>query len=344
MDRMLNIGYGIEVIEGRLNGSAEEVENNRTNFKNTTFTKKIGGRGMVSAVCQKKNVKNFMSTVFNYEQNLKTKDGKQIKLVPNPMKYAADDIFGFMMASKVELTEDEYNALEDNQKELYKKNKKSYIANITKKRVSRLQMSSLVNVSNRKIQMDFHTCGSTTDSLPYKLEVYSGVMAGIANLNLSKVGKYHISNDATEYRDYSVEEAESLNVKSLDKEERLNRIESVLRGIEYISIKGNQTNHLTDTKPKFVILCDYSWGNNAFQGLMNENGINIDMLKESLEQNKEYRLSNTYIGINQFFDETYNNIKIELEEKLKDYNFIEISDVHTAFNNYINYMKETLED
>ena len=259
MDRMLNMCYAIEVIEGRLNGSSEEVEYNRTNFKNTTFTKKIGNRGMVSAVCQKRNIKEFMSTVCGYEQNLKSKDGKQIKLLPDPMKYAADDIFGFMLASKSELSEEDYNELDDSQKAIYKKSKKTYIANITKKRTSRLQMSSLVNVSNRRVQMDFHTCGSTTDALPYKLETYSGVMSGIANLNISQIGKYHISNTATEYRDYSEEEAESLDVKDLDKEERVKRIEAVLRGIEYLSVKGNQTNHLTDTKPKFVIMADYSW-------------------------------------------------------------------------------------
>ena len=39
---------------------------------------------------------------------------------------------------------------------------------------------------------------------------------------------------------------------------------AVLEAIEFLSIKSNQTNYLTDTKPKFVILADYSWGNNAF--------------------------------------------------------------------------------
>ena len=58
MKRMLNIAYGIEVLDGRLNGSCEEAEINKDGHKNTTFTKKIGGRGKVSAVCQKRNMRD----------------------------------------------------------------------------------------------------------------------------------------------------------------------------------------------------------------------------------------------------------------------------------------------
>ena len=113
----------------------------------------------------------------------------------------------------------------------------------------------------------------------------------------------------------------------------------VLNAIEHLAISSNQTNHLTDTKPKFVVLGDYSWGNNAFQGIMKEDGLDIDMLKECIDQNDEYRLSNIYIGINKFFDDKYNDTKDKLENELKDYDFVKISNVKDAFKNYKEELK-----
>lgn len=39
-NRMLNIGYAIEVLCGRLNGSSSEVEKKNNSYKNSTYTKK----------------------------------------------------------------------------------------------------------------------------------------------------------------------------------------------------------------------------------------------------------------------------------------------------------------
>jgi len=179
--------------------------------------------------------------------------------------------------------------------------------------------------------------------MPYKLETYSGIMANISSLHLSEIGKYKVSNTPTEFRDYDEMESKTLNVRDLSKEERTDRVEKVLRSLEYMSIKGNQTNHLTDTKPKFIILGEYSWGNNVFQGLIKKDGVDIEMLKESLEQNEEYRLSPIYIGINKLFDDEYYNKLLELKEAFKDCDFVSIDNVHNTFDKYIEYMKETLE-
>ncbi|MDO5517894.1 MAG: DNA repair protein [Clostridium sp.] len=338
--RLLNIAYAIEAIHARLNGSSPEVERTKNNYKNTTFTKKINGKASVSGVCQKNNMQKYIESEFGKKRNVKIKDGKQIKLTLDPYNCIFDDIFGGMLADKVTITEKEYNELEEEQKDLFKKEKKLYSRNITVKRPSRLQMSSLVNVSNRPCQFDFHTCGSSTDSLPYKLETYSGILAGIANFNISSVGKFIITDVSSELRDYDIKTAKILGVKELDNKEKFERIKEVLNSLEYLSIRGNQCNHLTDTKPKVVILCDFSWGNNAFQGVINKDGINVDCLLESLEQNKKYRLSNVYIGINHLYDtEFYKNL-CEVKDKLEDYEYIKVTNVHDAFEGYINELKE----
>lgn len=35
-------------------------------------------------------------------------------------------------------------------------------------------MNSLINVSNRKVEWEWNVCGTTGDSMPYQVEVYSG--------------------------------------------------------------------------------------------------------------------------------------------------------------------------
>lgn len=342
MSKFLNIGYAIETINARLNGSSEEVESKKDSFNNTTFTKKIGGRAMVSAVSVKSNMKEYMKNVYSEEVNIKSKDGKQVKLSPNPMKYLFDDVFGFMIAEKISIEEDDYNLLSNEEKQLYKKNKKVYECNATKKRVARLQMGSLVNVSNKKVNLEFNVCSTDSHSMPYKLETYSGIMAGIANFNIEAVGEYKVSNAETEFRDYNEIEAKVLDVRNLNREEKIERIEKTLRALEYLSIRGNQTNHLTDTKPKFIILAEYSWGNNVFQGVIKGNGLDIEMLKESLDQNEEYRLSNVYIGVNKFFNDDFKTTINSLKQDLGDLEYVIVNHVHNIFDEYIKHLKESL--
>lgn len=343
MKRMLNIAYGIEVLDGRLNGSCEEVERSKDGYKNTTFTKKIGGRGKVSAVCQKRNMRDYLVKVLGENESIKTKDGKQVIVASNPYQNLIDDVFGFMMAGKLEISQEEYNALDEDEKKLYKKNKKVYTSNITKKRTSNLQMSSLINVSNRRVETEFGVCSTSGDSMPYKLETYSGIMSGIANFNISGVGEYNVTDVESEFRDYATKEAEVLGVRNLNKNEKIERITKVLRALEYMSIKGNQTNHLTDTKPKFVILADYGWGNNVFQGVINGNGLDVEMFKEALEQNEEYRLGKVRIGVNKFFDKNFDVDIEKLKEEFKEYDFIEVDNVHNTFNNYIEDLRNIIE-
>ena len=340
--RKLNGFYAIEVLNGRLNGSASQIENSKFGFKNATYTKKVAGRSKISSPCQKFNMKEYISTASGQEQAEKIKEGKKIKALLDPYKSQIDDIFGFMLAEKLKISEEEYKALDDNNKSLCKKNKNIYEIDITKKRKSRLQMNALVNVSNSRVEWEWNIASSTTNSMPYQQEVYSGIHVSIFNLNIDEIGKFIISDNPAEFRDYGVQEAKVSGVRDLTNEERYERVENVLDAIEHLSISANQANHLTDTKPKFIILADYKWGNNAFQGVLKEEGIDIEMLKECIDQNEKYRLSKIYIGVNRFFDDKYNTIKDELTKEFDSYDYIEISDVKTAFENYKKELKANI--
>lgn len=339
--RNLNAAYAIEVINGRLNCSSDQVENQRSSFNNISYVKKIAGRGLVSAVCQKYNIQRYAVTK-GLLKNEKIKIDKKVVYNPSPAQYGVEDIFGFMQASKEELTEEMFNQLPPEQQSTFKKERNKYTRNVTKKRKSRFLMSPLVNVSNRRINLEWNVATTGTENMPYTVETYSGIFAGISNINIADISQFNISDNETEFRDYAPGEVDNINI-DISKEEKYNRIESVLRGLQYLSIEGNQNNYLTDTSPKLIILGEYSWGNNVFQGIIKGSGLDIEALKETIEENEDFRLSNIYIGIsNRILDENYQGLKEKLVEELKDYEFIKISTVKKAFDTYLEYLYKTL--
>ncbi|CUQ30411.1 DevR family CRISPR-associated autoregulator [Clostridium baratii] len=339
--RFLNCAYAIEVLNGRLNGSSADVELNRTGNSNTSYVKKINGRSLVSANCQKFNIQRFLK-----EQGLLVSEKKKIKkevFAPTlPHKFANEDIFGFMKAQNITITNEEYEQLDEDEKNLFVSNgKKGYKQNTTKKRKSKFLMSPLVNISNRQIATEFKVCNTSDDNMIYNVESYSGFMTGISNIDINGIGEFKISDKTSEFRDYTIEENINEDEITLNKDEKLKRIISAVKGLQFLSIEGNQNNYLTDTTPKVVILGEYSWGNNVFYGVIKDKGIDIEALKESIIDNEDFRISPIWIGISsKVYNENYKDQIEKLQERLKE-DFIKIGTVGEAFRNYIEFLKET---
>lgn len=342
-NRYLNMSYAVECPNSRINGSSSDVERNTTGFDNISFTKKINGKPYISPYCEKKGMKRYMSDE-GFEISEYKKNGKKITIEAHPQKYINENIFGFMRADKEEITEEEYNILDENVKKLYKKSKNKYERNVTKKRKGNFALNGMIGVTRGSVNKEYGICKAVNESMPYVLETYSDMLVGLGNLNINEVGKFTISDIESEFRDYSEDEAKILNIQEeLPKEEKFKRIEVALRSLEYLSINSNQSNYLTDTMPKIVILGEYKWGNNMFQGLINKDGINTEGLKEIIEEYDEFRNSNIYIGIsNRIMNENFQGLKEKLQEELGEYDFIKISGVKKAFDGYLDYLKRTL--
>lgn len=342
--RNLNILYAIEVLNGRLNTSAEQVEK-RGSFDNISFTKKVDGKGYTSAVSIKKNMKNYMANQ-GFEVSELIKKGNQPIAPCNPVKFVNEDLFGFMRAESEVIAEEEYLELDDNIKKLYKKKKKEYERNITKKRQARFMLNGLIGVSFGKVQKEFGTVHIKGDnSSLYTTETYSDIMCGLGNLDVANTSKFNISGIESEFRDYSVEEGEALEIEEeLNKEDKLRRINVALDSLQYLEMASNQSNYLVDTKPKIVILREYSWGNNAFQGLINKSGINIEGIKEVIEDFDKFRASKIWIGIsNNIMSDSFKADRDEIAEQLSDYSdIVEVCSVGQAFDKYKEFLKETL--
>ena len=73
------------------------------------------------------------------------------------------------------------------------------------------------------------------------------------------------------------------------------------------------------------------------------NGINIDGLKEVLDEYDDYRLSKIWIGLsNTIKSESFNNNIKEIKEKLIDYD-VKVTSVGKVFDEYLEYIEKTLE-
>lgn len=346
--RFLNGVYAVEVLNGRLNTSCPDVENNIGGFDNVTFTKKIGNKGYDSASSVKSSMKkDFIEHGENVSQYIK--DGKKIITEANPWKFINEDVFGFMRAETIKLTKEQYEQLDEDTKKMYEGNTKQteFTNKATKKREAKFKLNGLIGLGTSKVKKEYGICKTSGDSMPYVLESYSDVMQGLFNFDVNSVGKFIISDNETQFRDYSNIESEILGVKDLTVEERKHRIETTLRALQHLAIQSNQSNYLVDTTPKLVILGEYSWGNNVLQGVIKKTGIDIEALKETIEDNEQFRLSKIWIGISsKIMSEQFNVNKEELQQQIDEAGLSEVVEIGTvgqAFNRYIEYMKETLE-
>lgn len=355
-NRFLQGCIAIETRNARLNGSSKEVENIGSNtVENIAYTKKIRSRDGVfpyaSGPWGKLNIKKFakmqghnISTVISEKTTQAFSEG-------NPYKNYDEDVMGFMNAGKISISESEFNDLSEEEQNTFTKitkgkgNKKTviYEKNITKKRKARLMISPLQAIASTRITQEFNTRKTNNNSLLYSREVYSCKMSMGFNLDIDNVGVFSVIEDNSGYKDYSMAEADALGLKYddngiivLEEEVRKRRIKDTLRAIQFLNTNIGQTNNLEDLNSKFVILAEYSIGNNIFNNIFRKGTLDIEYLKEAIEENEEFRLSKIYIGVRRGFMKVDNkDLKDVLIEEFEDYPHVVIGTVGEAFDNYI---------
>lgn len=368
MNRFLTGCIAIETKNARLNGSSKDVEIGAASdtVKNKTYTKKIVSRGRVfpyaSGPYIKKNIKNFAQEQGHKISSVRALDTTQAVSEGNPFINYDEDVMGFMIASKLTLSEEEFKELSPEEQVGFKrtvKNRKTiYEKNITKKRKARLMVSPLQAISSTKINEEFCTRETDSTNIIFTKEVYSAIMSMGFNLDINNVGKFTVSEDESGFRDYSPEELESLGLEVnedgmiiLDQEERERRVVDTLRAMQFFNTDIAQSNNLEDLNAKFVIMAEYSIGNNIFNNIFRNSTLDIDYLHEAIEENEEFRNSKICIGIRSGFIEKMvekdekggkevKDLKEILKEKYKDNDNIFIGTVKEAFDEYIDYLKK----
>lgn len=357
MNRFLIGNFAIETKNANLNGSSKDAETTAGNDKeNISFVKKItvdrDKYPYASTPNVKYNIKRFAKDHGFSLSKIHAISTKESASDGHPYKNYDEDVLGFMNAAKVSLTEEEYEQLPDEEKAGFKKEKKNYTKNITKKRKSRLQMSPLQAIKATRIQPEFGIRNTDSYPLLYTKEVYSCIMSSGFNLDITRLGTFTVNEDNSGFRDYAPEEIkqyglhEGNGIISLSKEEKFRRIEVTLRGIQYLNSTARQTNNLEDLTSKFIILGEYRIGNNLFNNIFRDGTLDMDYLKEAIFENEDFRLSKIYIGIRSGFMPGLKELLVqmakELETDLGKEDVFFIGTVKDAVDNYLDDLKETL--
>ena len=264
----------------------------------------------------------------------------------DPLTYPDDDIFGYMRAATEEYEE--------------KGKKKS--RNITVTRVSPLKNSVLVSVASvRPISNWSSMARQDGDSVPYARQEYSAIMKGMFSLDVDMVGTFSdynrsgYKNTSETLREKAINEGASEiadpfgtgKLVRLPLAIRQKRIADTLLALKNISGGAMQTNNMGDVTPKFIVLASMNTGNHPFSHISTSRGdrdeqaiLNINGLREVLDEYKENFIGKVFIGRRSGFFDNYDKELKELAEKYND--LIEYLPVNAAIAKYTEQLKSQI--
>ncbi len=327
-------------------------KNTSSNFENAVATKKIRKNGRtyvyVSGQAWRSWWRESLQKNQEWELSPVTRDSKIAYTDANPIKYADDDVFGYMKAAKAVVLD------KDGNPELDKKGKEK-TENITVTRISPLKNSAIVSVASVTPEENWSSMARQEgDSVPYSKQEYSAIMKGMFSLDLAQVGTFSnynktgyvnlsdvlkkeaLENGATEIDDPFVPNHKLIRTS---KENRIKRATETIRALKNISGGAMQTNNLGDVTPKFIVLATTKTGNHPFSHIASNTGaydeyavVNIDALREVIEDYKDDFEGKIFIGRRSgFMDELKDNLD-NLKNEYSD--LIEIYTVNEAIDKY----------
>ena len=327
-----------------------------SNFDNAVATKTIQKNGKkhtyVSGQAWRHWWRETLQKQLEWELSPIIREKKIAFTEANPIKYADDDIFGYMRAAKAA-------KLDDKGEVVLKKNGQPDLENVTVTRISPLKNSAIVSVASVTTEENWSSMARQEgDSVPYSKEEYSAIMKGMFALDLTHSGTFSnynktgyknltdilqkeaLEKGATKISDPFVTNAkgEPQQLIRLKKEVRQKRIVETIKALKFISGGAMQTSNMADVAPKFIVLSTMNVGNHPFTHVVNSgiNGrtfnLNVSGLKEVMEDFKEQFEGKIYLGVrNGFLDK----LDMEaLESLAEEYENLEIKTVNGAIDGY----------
>ena len=338
-----------------------------SNFDNAVATKKVFKNGRaytyVSGQAWRYWWRDTLQKNHNWDLSPITRESKIAFTAADPIKYADDDIFGYMKAAKDVIVDEEGKPVLD-------KKGKEQTENVTVTRISPLKNSVIVSVgSTRPVENWSSMARQEGDSVPYVKEEYSAIMKGMFSLDLEQAGTFSnynktgfknlteklkelaLANGSTEIDDKYVKDGKGNAQKlvRLSKEIRIQRITDTFQALKSISGGAMQTNNMGDVTPKFIILATTSTGNHPFSHIASSEGLNsdkvylnIDSIKEVLKDYKSQIEGTVFIGKRSGFFDDYSTSLKELETLGSDYPSVKIGSINETIDNYCEQLKTQL--
>jgi CRISPR-associated protein Cst2 len=278
----------------------------------------------------------------------------------DPVKYADDDVFGYMKAAKDEVRDEDGNPIID-------KKGKAKTENATVTRVSPLKNSAIVSVTSVQVEENWsNMMRQEGAAVPYTKQEYSAIMKGMFSLDLDQVGTFS-SYNRTGFQNLSEKlRSEALQVKGvseisdpylisakgephklvrLPKEIREKRITDTILALKTISGGAMQTNNMGDVTPKFIILATTNSGNHPFSHVATARGmgdqtfeLNIVGLAEVLRDYQVQWQGKIFVGHRSGFlgSDDVKNL-IDLREEFSE--LLQIGSINEAIDGYVDQLK-----
>lgn len=331
-------------------------KNTQSNFDNAVGTKRIYKEGKnyvyVSGQAWRYWWRDTLQKTFNWELSPITRDSKIAFTAADPIKYADDDIFGYMKAATEEVTDDKGKTKKEN---------------ITVTRVSPLRNSVLVSVGAvRPVENWSSMARQDGDSVPYGKQEYSAIMKGMFSLDLEQAGtfatynktgfknlteklrKEALENGATEIDDQFLkdEKGNPYKLVRLGSYIREKRITETIQALKNISGGAMQTNNMGDVTPKFIILTTLNSGNHPFSHIATAKGkdndivdLDIHALKEVLKDYQNNIHGDIFIGRRSGF---LNEKADELKALESEFTNVKIMTINEAIDSYTDQLKKQI--
>jgi CRISPR-associated protein Cst2 len=335
--------------------------NTASNFDNAVATKRIRKNGRtyvyVSGQAWRSWWRDSLQKNLKWELSPVTRDAKIAFTDANPLKYADDDVFGYMKAAKEVVLDEDGNPKKD-------KKGKDITENITVTRISPLKNSAIISVASVNPEENWSSMARQEgDSVPYGKHEYSAIMKGMFSLDLAQVGTFSDYNKTGYVNLSAILKKETLErgaieiddefvpkhkLIRIEKETRIKRAVDTIQALKNISGGAMQTNNMGDVTPKFIVLATSKTGNHPFSHIATKSGaydeyasLDIDALKETITDYKNDFEGKIFIGKRAGFMDEKNDALIKLVAEFS--NFIELNTINETIDNYCEQLKHQMD-
>ena len=216
----------------------------------------------------------------NYQWSMSpiTREKKIAFTEADPIKFPDDDLFGYMRAGKIQVTDE--------------KTGKTKHENITLTRISPLKNSALLAVSYNPIVQNWSSMTRQEgDAVPYGKDEYCAIMKGMFSIDLDQCGTFSMLNRTgfininEQTKNDSLKKGECITLPDpyntdkdgnplellrINSEKRTKRVKDVISSLKELAGGAKRTTNYADVTPKLIVLAKFKSGNHPFSHLAKE--------------------------------------------------------------------------
>jgi len=241
----------------------------------------------VSGQAWRRWLREVLYTDFNWTPSEVTREAKSAYTKGDPITYEEDDLFGYMVARKRREKAAKKEKKQIDEEPISVENNEEGVG--TYRRISPLKNSLLISCLPNIITDDFghfsRNLPQNTDMIPFEAEHYSTYLQGVFTISLNDVGRFmvgemcDISEDTKEKHKTELRaDPNYQNVFWLTKENRVKRVQEILKAMAYLRGGARLTRNLSDVSPVVVLVGFLDGANAPFQRIFSADDNNESVI------------------------------------------------------------------